>query len=662
MSENFKLKGTDYPSFQIGKNGATVRQGNTLPINSDGNPGDIYMFVDTSILSGPNSATFIKAGGTWNKLVTSTSAGDIAGVAPNTGVFIIGTDSNGWAGFTGNAVATFLNLGTQQNPQFSNLTLTGGALNMGGFGDFDAFGDITTGTLTIGGPNSTTIFPGDVIIQGTSTIISSGTLEVADKMIVVNKDGATALATQSGLGIEGDSGVIVGYIRSGVTPDLLEFKAPTGSVLTLNTLTDSSITLTPASLKQVLRFDGTTFRNSDQLLGDLLDVTLLGVPRIDDVLSFDGTNWFNREIVTGTGTVTSVAIETNNGIDINGDNPISSDGIFILGLSDITPTTVTATGTVAGSNLSGTNTGDQTIALSGDVSGTGTGAIVTTLGTSGVTAGTYGNGTSYPTFTVDAKGRITLAGTESISSLGTGTVTSIVAGTGLTGGTINNAGTIALGTSGVLAGAYGNGTTTLQFAVDALGRVISVTPTPIIISNVGNTSLAVMAANTIKANTSNTSTTPSDLAIGANQFPARNSSGNLSANTISDLGLSLVSNASAASMRSTISAPSNTQPDFISGQIKTPDTTVIWLNLNSPIAYVVDRIGAYCQGGSATITVYNSSGGVMGSVNASTAGYNSNSSLSNNSIAITQGMYLQVSSIVSCTELFFEVDITKTLV
>jgi len=40
-----------------------------------------------------------------------------------------------------------------------------------------------------------------------------------------------------------------------------------------------------------------------------------------------------------------------------------------VGLGNITPTSVAASGTVTGSNLSGTNTGDQTITLTGDVTG-----------------------------------------------------------------------------------------------------------------------------------------------------------------------------------------------------------------------------------------------------------------------------------------------------
>jgi len=56
-------------------------------------------------------------------------------------------------------------------------------------------------------------------------------------------------------------------------------------------------------------------------------------------------------------------------------------------------------------------TGNQNISLSGDVSGTGSTAITATLANSGVTAGTYQNGTTINTLTIDAKGRITSTGT-----------------------------------------------------------------------------------------------------------------------------------------------------------------------------------------------------------------------------------------------------------
>lgn len=116
----------------------------------------------------------------------------------------------------------------------------------------------------------------------------------------------------------------------------------------------------------------------------------------------------------GTGTVTSVSAAGNNGITVSG-SPITTSGTLTLGLGAITPTSVAASGTVTGSNLSGThtgtssgtNTGDQTITLTGDVTGSGTGTFAATLSTTGVSAGTYGNSTNVAQFTVDTKGRVT---------------------------------------------------------------------------------------------------------------------------------------------------------------------------------------------------------------------------------------------------------------
>jgi hypothetical protein len=77
-------------------------------------------------------------------------------------------------------------------------------------------------------------------------------------------------------------------------------------------------------------------------------------------------------------------------------------------------TLATQSGTFSGTS-SGTNTGDQTITLTGDVTGSGTGSFAATLSTTGVAASSYGSASSVATFTVDAKGRLTTAGSASIA-------------------------------------------------------------------------------------------------------------------------------------------------------------------------------------------------------------------------------------------------------
>jgi len=219
---------------------------------------------------------------------------------------------------------------------------------------------------------------------------------------------------------------------------------------------------------------------------------------IDNTLS--GGTWEVADISEGD--VSSFSFTNANGVIGTVTNPNTTPNLEIA-LGDIAPSSVTSSGTVVGSNLSGTNTGDQTISLTGDATGSGSSNVPVTLASVNSNTGNYGNSTNVPTVTLDAKGRVTAATNTPIvfpsapvSSVfgrtgavvaqandynfnqiaGSVNLTSQASGTlqasqfpALTGDVTTSSGSLAasLAASGVSAGNYTNSNIT----VDAKGRV-----------------------------------------------------------------------------------------------------------------------------------------------------------------------------------------------
>lgn len=113
--------------------------------------------------------------------------------------------------------------------------------------------------------------------------------------------------------------------------------------------------------------------------------------------------------ISDSGTGTFKKITTNTKGLVTGTQAVSQADITgLLGTGSITNAMIANT---AVTNLSGKNTGDQTITLTGDITGSGTGSFAATLSNSGVTAGTYSK------VTVDAKGRITGGSTPTMEDI-----------------------------------------------------------------------------------------------------------------------------------------------------------------------------------------------------------------------------------------------------
>ena len=121
-------------------------------------------------------------------------------------------------------------------------------------------------------------------------------------------------------------------------------------------------------------------------------------------------------------------VSTNAALTIASDVAIANSYVLSFGNSTVN-TTVNATSFSGIANSANALTTSRNIALTTDATGNGNFngtanlTIAVTLANSGVTANTYGNTTSYPIITVDAKGRVTTLTAQTISIPASGVTT-----------------------------------------------------------------------------------------------------------------------------------------------------------------------------------------------------------------------------------------------
>lgn len=371
---------------------------------------------------------------TW---ITSLDANKLTGTIPSN---VLGA-STVYIGTT--AIALNRASGNQALTGISSVQFTGAT---SGTATIQAPAVAGTTTFTLPTTSGNLIGSNDVIVNNWNTSYNrsptalSVTGTTTKTITLTKQDGTTLTANWSDLNTDAVTSV---FGRTGVV-------VATEGDYSLNLLSD--VTITTPTTNQLLQYNGTNWVN---WTSNYLTLTSLSVTSPLNYNNTTGVFTINQSNTTTNGFLSSVDWNTFNNkqsaisLTTTGNSGASSFVSNVLNIPNYTLAGlggqpllsgtgfVKANGTTITYDNSTYLTANQTITLSGDITGSGTTAITTALANSGVVAGTYQSATTITPLTIDAKGRITSAGAATTIAPAFSSITgkpTTIAGYGITDG------------------------------------------------------------------------------------------------------------------------------------------------------------------------------------------------------------------------------------